>query len=123
MRKNMWKIGIIGNMWRIIKKMTECARSAVMLDGEISKYVDSLQGIAQGCTLSPNLFKVHINDLIVAVAAKQGVTMGDDTVSGSMFADDFVGISETPKGLQKQVEKAPAYTRKWRVTANVKNAQ
>ena len=24
----------------IVKKMTECARSAVMLDGEISKYVE-----------------------------------------------------------------------------------
>ena len=37
-----------------------------------------------------------------------------------MFADDFVGISETPEGLQKQIEKALEYTRKWRVTANVK---
>ena len=40
------------------KNMTECARSAAMLDGEISKYVDILQGVAQGCTLSPNLFPV-----------------------------------------------------------------
>ena len=61
------------------------------------------------------------NDMILAVvAAKQGFTMGEDTVSGLMFADDFVGISETPEGLQKQIEKALEYTRKWRVTANVK---
>ena len=33
-----------------------------------------------------------------------------------MFAHDFVGISETPEGLQHQIEKALAYTR----TANVK---
>ena len=95
-----------------------------MLDGEISKYVDILEGVAQGCTLSPNLFKVYINDMIVAVeAAKQGVTMREDTVSGLMFADDFVGISETSKGLQDQIEKALVkneYTKKWRVTANVK---
>ena len=40
--------------------------------------------------------------MIVAVeAAKQGVTVREDTVSGLMFADDFVGISETPEGLQK----------------------
>ena len=37
-----------------------------------------------------------------------------------MFADCFVGISETPEGLQKQIEKALEYTRKWRVTPNVK---
>ena len=87
------------------ENMTECARSAVMLDGEMSKYVDILQGVEQGCTLSPNLFKVYINGMTLAVeAAKQGVTMGEDPVSGLMFADDFVGISETPEGLQKQIE-------------------
>ena len=29
-------------------------------------YVDILQGVAHGCTLSPNLFKVYNNDMIVA---------------------------------------------------------
>ena len=91
--------------------MAECARSAVILDGEISKYVDILQGVAQGCTLSPNLlFKGDINDMMVAIeAAKQGVTMGEDTVLGLMFADDFVGISETPEGLQKQITRIPFF--------------
>ena len=110
--ENMWEIGSRGKMWRMMKKVAECATSAVMLDGEISKYVDILQGVAQGCTLSPNLSKVYIYmyDMILAVeAAKQGVTMGEDTVSRLMFADDFVGISETPEGLQKQIEKAPLF--------------
>ena len=53
-------------MWRILEKMTECARSAVMLDG---KMLDILQGVAQGCTVSPDLFKEYINDVIVAVEA------------------------------------------------------
>ena len=77
----------------MIKKISECVRSAVMLDGKTSKYVDILQGVEQGCTLSPNLFKAYINDSIVAVEAlMEGVTVGEDTVSGVMFADDFVGI-------------------------------
>ena len=76
------------------------------------KYFDILQGVAQGCTLSPTLFKTFIDDLIIAVrAAKQGVKVGEDMVSGLMFADDFVGISDTP-GLKKQIEKALEYTRK-----------
>ena len=104
------------------KKTTECATSAVMLDGEIYKCADILRGVAQGCSLSPNLFSImYINDSIVAVEAlMEGVTVGEDTVSGVMFADDFVGIPETPEGLQKQIEKALENTRKWRVTANVK---
>ena len=63
--------------------------------------------------------------MVVAVEpARQGVTVGEDTVSGLMFADEFVEKSGTPEGLQKQVEKALLieYTinRKWTVTANVK---
>ena len=94
----MWEIGIRGKIWRTMKNKTECARSAVMLDGETSQYVDILQGVALGCTLSPNLFKIYINNLIVAVgAARQGVMVGEDTVSGLMFADDFVGYQKHPK--------------------------
>ena len=117
----MWEIEMRGNMWTMMKNMTECARSAVMLDGEIPKYVDIFQGVAQGCTLSPNIFKVYINDMIVAVeAAKQGVTTGEDTTSWLMFAGDFVGTPKAPEGSQEQIEKALEHTRKWRVTANVK---
>ena len=74
----------------MMKNMTECSRSALMLDGETSKYVDILRGVARGCTLSPNLFKVCVNGMIVAVeAAKQGVTVEEDAVSGLMFADNL----------------------------------
>ena len=44
--------------------------------------------------------------IVATEAAKQRVTVGEDTVSGLMFADGFVGISQTPEGLQKQIEKA-----------------
>ena len=70
--------------------MTECARSAVTQDGEISKYVDVLQGAAQGCTLSSNLFKIvsiylyiiYVSRVVAVEAARQGATMGEDAVSG-----------------------------------------
>ena len=47
--------------------------------------------------------------MIAVEAAKQGVTVGDYTESGLMFADDFVRISEIPQGLQKQIEKTLEY--------------
>ena len=86
-------------MWRMKKNMTECARSAVMLDGEISQYVDIFfKELHRDVRYDVNLWKVNINDLTEAVeAAKQGVTAGKYTVSGLMFADDLVGISEAPE--------------------------
>ena len=44
--KSGGKLGLRENMWRMMKKMAECTRSAVMLDGEISKYVDIVHGVA-----------------------------------------------------------------------------
>ena len=63
----MWKklseIGVRGEMRRMMKMMTEGARSAMMLDGEISKCVDVVEGVPQRCTLSPNLFMLYIKTL------------------------------------------------------------
>ena len=42
-------------MWRVIKEMYRVSRSAVLLDGECSEAVQ--QGVAQGCSLSPILFR------------------------------------------------------------------
>ena len=59
------------------------------------------------------VFKVFINGLISAIeSAQQGVKVGDDMVSGLMFADDFAGISGTAERLQEQIEKSLEYTRK-----------
>ena len=82
----------------------ECARRLMMLDGEISIHVQILQGLAQGCMLPRNLFKICIIDLIVAVeAAQQGVRVGDDTVSRLMFADGFVGMPVMANGMSSAV--------------------
>ena len=60
------------------------------------------------------LFKAYINDMLIAIeAAKQRVTVGEDTVWGLILTDDFVGISETPKGPRKPFTKTLEYTRKW----------
>ena len=47
--------------------------------------------------------------------------MGEDTVSGLMYAEGFVGMSETPEGMQEQVEKAQEYARNRRVITHVNN--
>ena len=126
-RNGLWKqvsqYGIKGKMWRVLKKMTECTKSAGMLDGELSKFLNIEQGVPQGCTFSPTLFQVFINDLLKVVkAVGQGVDVGESSVSGMLFADDFVGISDTPEGLQMQIDAAKEFADKWRFSANVKKS-
>ena len=52
--------------------------------------------------------KVHINDMIVAgEAAKQGVTMGEDTVTGLIFADNLVGIFRNTRRIAETDRESP----------------
>ena len=44
--------------------MYEVSRSAVLLEGEKSTTFTLEQGVAQGCSLSPILFSVFIDDLL-----------------------------------------------------------
>ena len=55
----LWEFWVRGKTWRVIKRMYESSKSAVLLDGERSVE----QGVAQGCSLSPIMFSVFINGL------------------------------------------------------------
>ena len=60
-RNELWKscekAGIKGKMWRMVKKMAECAESVMMLYGETWNNFDIMQGVAQRCTLSPTFIQ------------------------------------------------------------------
>ena len=51
-------MGVKGRMRRVIKKMYEASRSAVISGGEKSAVFRLEQGVAQGCSLSFSIFVV-----------------------------------------------------------------
>ena len=57
-------MGVKGKMWRVVKGLYEVSRSA---GWEKSNMFSVEQGVAQGCSLSPILFSVFINDLLKEV--------------------------------------------------------
>ena len=113
--------GVKGRMWRVIKKMYMSSRSAVLLEGEKSDSFNVDQGVAQGCSLSPILFSVFINDLLKEVEqAELGIQLSSGkTFGGMLFADDFVGVSDSKESLQKLIDVVYSYCSKWRLRANV----
>ena len=97
-------MGVKGRMWRVIKKMYESSKSAVLLEESDTFTIE--QGVAQGCSLSPILFSVFINDLLKEVdQTGLGIQLSSGkTVGGMLFADDFVGISDSKESLQKLLD-------------------
>ena len=86
--------------------MYEASSSAILLEGEKLAAFRVDQGVAQGCSLSPILFSVFINSLLkdveetgLGIEISSGKRMG-----GMLFADDFVGVSESRESPQKLIE-------------------
>ena len=75
----------------------------------------------RGLCLSPILFSVFINGLLKEVEqAGLGVGLSDgSTIGGMLFADDFVGVSNSEEELQRLINVVHAYCCKWRLKANV----
>ena len=69
----LWDMGVKGKMSCVIKKMYEASRSAVFLEGEKSAVFRLEQGVAQGCSFSPILFSVLINDLLKVISQEWNV--------------------------------------------------
>ena len=117
----LWDMGVKGKMWRVIKDMYKEPRSVVLLEGQKSSSFNIEQGVAQGCSLSSILFSVFINDLLKEVEnAELGVELNSGKrISGMLFADDFVGVSESRDNLQKLIDIVYRYCNKWRLRANV----
>ena len=113
----LWDMGVKGRMWCVIKKMYEASRSTVLLEGEKSAMFSVEQGVAQGCSLSPILFSVFINDLLKDVEqAELGIQLSSGKrVGGMLFADDFVGVSDSRESLQKLIDVIHGYCIEWRL--------
>ena len=117
----LWDMGVKGRMWRVIKNMYEASRSAILLEREKSAAFRVEQCVAQGCSLSPILFSVFINGLLKDVEeAGLGIEISSGKrMGGMLFADDFVGVSESRESLQKLIDVVYRYCNRWRLKANV----
>ena len=73
------------------------------------------------CTLVLFIFSVFINDLLKEVEqAEFGIQLSSGkTFGGMLFADDFVGVSDSKESLQKFIDVVYSYCGKWRLRANV----
>ena len=99
----MWDMGIQGKLWRVIRNSYNVNHSCVFLNGCKSDYFDIYQDVAQGCTLSPTLFLIFIDGLMKEIE-RTVPSLPSLELNGLLFADDFVGLSNSEQGLQALID-------------------
>ena len=116
----LWRMGVRGKMWRVLKKMNDDRKCGVVWEGEVGEWFEMESGVAQGCPLSPVLFSLYINDIALEIKEKGGGTQwGGVRVSVLMYADDMVLLADSKEGLQRSIDAAFEYSRRWRFLFNV----
>ena len=77
-------------------------------------------GVRQGDNLAPTLFTLYINDLIPVINELDvGVSIGDSEISILLYADDIVLLSDSPSGIQQQLNILKDWLKTCHIKANV----
>lgn len=92
----------------------------IKVENRITPTFQSSIGVKQGDVLSPNLFKIFINDLPdIFLKTSGAVNVNDNRVDCLMYADDIVILSETQDGLQERMNLLSSYCSKWCLNVNI----
>jgi hypothetical protein len=93
-------------------------------DGESEPAVIG-RGVRQGCTLSPLLFSVYAEAMMMAAMAgiEEGVRVGGKLVKDVRFADDQGMVAGTEQGLQKVMDGLTETAKKHDMKINIKKTK
>lgn len=113
--------GIGGKTYDIINSMYTNNKCAVKIGKKHTDFFPQSRGVRQGCSLSPTLFNIYINELARALeqSAAPGISLADTEVKCLLFADDLVLLSPTKEGLQQHLDLLHQFSQTWALTVNL----
>ena len=130
----MFRMGVKGKIFNVIRNMYRCAKSCVANKGDMSSLFTCNIGVRQGENLSPLLFAIYLNDfqqsignsykgleffntIIINKLPFDGIEIYKDLFS-LLYADDTIIRAETPEELQKALNAVKDYCDTWHLTVN-----
>ena len=95
----------------------------IKLAGHLSKKFGIQKGTEQGHLLSPDFFKLYINDLSPFLEHENCPMLINKIVSHLLWADDLIVLSLDPITLQKQLNSLSHFCTAWGVDINMAKTQ
>ena len=113
------KIGVGTNFYNTIKSMYSSSKSCIKLEHNITDFFPIKMGVKQGDNLSPNLFKIFINDLPKYLhLSADPVFLNSNPINCLMYADDIILLSSSADGLQQKLNILQKYCNDWCLNIN-----
>ena len=103
------------NCWRPYKRYVH--KCEIKLTNYLQVTLD--QGVKQECPLSPTLFNIFINDLVLDLRkAGVGLSLETDNVCSLLYADDVTLCAKSEKDLQTLLDVLHSWCNKWILEMN-----
>ena len=113
--------GITGNFYNILRDMYSNSVAQIKLSGYLSKEIKVCKGTEQGHPLSPDLFKLFLNDLSELLNLDKNENcprLMKILVSHLLWADDLILLSLDHVTCQNQINNLLTYCNKWGIEIN-----
>ena len=121
----LYKYGIKGKFFKVIKSMFSSIKSCVKINqNTITEMFSCNKGIRQSDGLSPVLFSLIMNDLPQYFRENHypGVMLGNHSLNCLMYADDLLVISPSPDGLQLSINIIQKHAEECKLKVNTKKS-
>lgn len=114
-------LGVGNKFYNVIKHMYTVSKSCIKNNNTThTRFFESKLGVKQGDNLSPNLFKIFINDLPKCLEqTADPILLNSRQVHCLMYADDIVLLSSSASGLQEKITSLEEFCQDWCLTVNL----
>ncbi|KAJ4446287.1 hypothetical protein ANN_12982 [Periplaneta americana] len=111
--KQLWEeikgIGVSLPLIALIQRLYKDSQAAVKIGKRLSAAFYTTKGLRQGCSISPTLFKIYIQQILKQwnnSCRGMGIPVGNETVHSLLFADDQVIIVQCREDAKFMPNKA-----------------
>ncbi|XP_055907639.1 uncharacterized protein LOC129942637 [Eupeodes corollae] len=113
----LYSKGMSCKFGRVIQNLYDDTTSKVWNGEALSEEFKTQSGVRQGCTLSPSMFALFIDDLVDILPC--GVEYVGMIIKLLMFADDIVLLAASSESLQLMINRLFEYCRVWNLIVNL----